>query len=174
MALRREAASSFTRGLLGSGAGGPATIEQEEQSVDGVAQRQCLLHAGVEQGVACAERGARAAGGRLQIDAVAVLERRNERLEERQPAPLVERPERIEHGAGAPRDDERGFVQLRILPPWRFRSAPGGSRGAPAGRHARPGGAGNGGTTPLPCPLLRSTVSVMRFRSDPATRMRSE
>ncbi len=80
--------------------------------------------------------------------------------------------DRQAHPAG---DIERGFVQLRILPARRSRVAMPRAACPVSPAHARPVGGGKGGTTPLPCaPVLRSSVSVMRFRSEPPIRARSE
>ena len=84
-------------------------------------------------------------------------------------------PERGDRQAHSPGDVQRGFVELRILPArWSRVAMP--CAACPMNpAHARPVGGGKGGTTPLPCaPVLRSSVSVMRFRSEPPISARSE
>ena len=156
--------------------GRPASLQQELQAIDGVAQ---LEHVGarrhVEHGITCPERGTCPAGGSQEIGAVSILEGRRERLEERDPAfvtMVAKSGDRQAHPAG---DVQGGFVELRILPAGRSRVATPPAGCPVSSAHARPVGGGKGGTTPLPCaPVLRSSVSVMRFRSEPPMRARSE
>lgn len=159
-----------------SRSGRPPPLQQELEAVDRVAQAERVgTRRHVEHGITCPERGACPAGGGQEIGAIPILEGRHERLEERDPAFVTMIPEPGDRQANPAGDVQRGFVELRILPARRSRVAASRAVSPVSPAHARPVGGGKGGTTPLPCaPELRSSVSVMRFRSEPPIRTRSE
>ena len=159
------------------------------RSIDGVPEPPRLVgRPRVQDGIARTECGPGPPGRDQEIGAVAVLEDRHQRLQEGHPALVAqaaERRRRRRAPAGPPRGRPRrgpGPASAGARPSGEDSRTDGDRRGSacspwPGTRqvHARPVGGGNGGTTPLPAAVvLRSSVSVMRLRSEPAIRIRSE
>ena len=144
--------------------------------VQGVAQpKRVGVGDRVEQRIAHPEGRTRLPARGPQVGPVSVLEGGHQRFEKRHPASVAAVAEHSNGDPDSPRYIQRRLVQLRVLPARRASVAAPGAGSSVGLAHARPVGGGNGGTTPLPwAAVLRSSVSVMRFRSDPPTRMRSE
>ncbi len=130
---------------------GQATLEQEQETVHGVAQPKRVGVGGrVEQRIARPEGRTRPPARGPQVGPVSVLERGNQWFEKRYPASAAAAAEHRNGDPDSPRYVQRRLVQLRVLPARRASGAAPGAGSSVGLAHARPVGGGNGGTTPLP------------------------